>query len=130
MGIENLSEIARQINPELWDKPESEGSDSIKVVHNFYLDTDGEQIVGLDKIDVKASWGDHFIYANKKPNTKYTSEGVYRLKVVFLNHKRNTMTITYEDLNEDLQFATWNTPLAEGEHSRILFKPIPQTNYR
>jgi len=35
MGIENLSEIARQINPELWDKPESEGSDSIKVVHNF-----------------------------------------------------------------------------------------------
>lgn len=129
--IESINEVARQINPELWDRPESE-EPNVRVVHTIYEDKDKDNhiVVGLDSVTIKIPGREDYTYANKKPGTPYQPLAVYRLRTIFLNSTRNTMTIAFEDVNEQLQFATWRTPFSQKERNLILFKPVAAQTYR
>ncbi len=129
MNIEGISEVARQINPELWDKPESE-EPNVRVVHTIYEDKGNSIIVGLNSVTIKIPGRDEYIYANKKPATPYQPGAVYRLRTVFLNRTHNTMTVAFEDVDEQLQFATWRTPFSQKERNKIFFKPVPRHSHR
>lgn len=128
MGLESLSEIARQINPQLWDKPES-SDPNVRIVHPVYEDP-SIGIIALDSVTIKRPGRPAYTYANKHLGTPYEAGAVLGLRTVFLNYSRNTMTIAFEDVDETTRFATWTILIPEDEKSKIRFKPVHQNNYR
>ncbi len=49
--------------------------------------------------------------------------------VVFLNYQRDTMTIVFENVDEEIQFATWGVKFSKQEHGKILYTTIHKNYY-
>lgn len=131
MGAESLSEIARQINPQLWDKPVRSGSDSIQtrnMYRRYAIDGHLEEpfkLIGTRITKVKS--GRTYTYESKPENTPYRKGAVYKVRGIAFNEDRNTLTVIYEDVDEQIQFATWRVDPSINKINAI-FKPAPIIN--
>lgn len=130
MGAESLSEIARQINPQLWDKPERSGSDPIQTrttYRGYLIDglDDYFQLIGA-KI-TRVGQKEPYAYVSKPENTPYEKDAIYKVRGVAFNENRGTATIIYEDVDEQIQFATWRVDPSINKIG-IMFVPIQGIN--
>ncbi len=120
MGLESVSEIAKQINPELWDRPTVVGSDNIKTIPRLQYDPDTDSHFWLRAITITR--GENCIsYEDKPPKTPYQSEAMLRLRGVFINKEQSTMAILYEDVDEKIHFIAWATN--QVYRTKLTFKP-------